>query len=146
MGFNNYRGHCRLDVVVSQPRQGACMTNYPLIKSMGLCIARGHLTIGAAVGGHFEHVPEWVRAEDLERALADAPIMKVFNSGDGYHVPDFIDKVTHTGRLLCISAFHQESPETLLFNEILDHWNRGLTGMSLENKIRKLLASIGESK
>jgi hypothetical protein len=84
-------GKCCLDEV--------SMSKYKLIESLGLEILTGHRMSPDSPG-----YTEYVRADDLERVLAEAPVVSN-GSGEGVlavwqEQPSLND--THTARLLCV--------------------------------------------
>lgn len=114
------------------------MTDYPLIKSMGL-----------------KFVPSgngdsWIYAKDLERALAAAPIVQ--GHIENGKVLSTFGQVScrfdqQTARLLCIQPIERDTAESLL-SELLEvlHVPRSSSLSDLLDRARKLLTSIGESK
>jgi hypothetical protein len=68
---------------------------FPLCKAAGLDIE-----FWTDYGGQARQT---INAADVEKMLEQTPVIKVFYAGDQlYHAPDFVDKATHTARLVCI--------------------------------------------
>lgn len=113
------------------------MTDYPLIKQMGLTVSQMKL----------------VNADDLERAIAAAPVVYGYKSPiDGWFLSE--SKVctpgrdTRTARLLCVTPIKKDDAVSLL-KEILPKLADSEYAVWQANwmaRVEKLLASIGESK
>lgn len=92
--------------------------DYPLIRALGVEVHDG-LVAPEQFPFAAQMSATVILAADLERVLESAPVMKVFDSGDGYHKPDFIDKATHTARLVCVQSIVRESEEREVLRKLL---------------------------
>lgn len=122
------------------------MTDYPLCKQMGLNVK------------HWRDSQSYVVADDLERAIAAAPVMhgeyekdqsisvskwNKWASGIEPHKED-----THVARLLLVSPIQQDSIEGVLKDmvELLRNIQENNDLRKAVDRAKKLLAHIGESK
>lgn len=126
------------------------MTDYPLIKQMGLELRElyspPHNSFGKPQDlGKFRCVD----ADDLERALAAAPVVYKKDAPGHVYSPLKNCDDTHTARLLCVQPIVRDTAESLL-RDLLEEYDKVGEYSAASDKLRKratqFLTSIGESK
>ena len=107
------------------------MIKYPLIEAMNLKVSYRYDTDSDSY---------FVYADDLEKALQDAPVLYGANPNYGIWDKYFGDNDSHTARLVCLQPIKKKTKAEAAI-ELLEelNQNRGLSLANWENEIKRIL-------